>query len=252
MDTQTFETTDLISQLEKILFKRFNILLVDDEDDWREMHAMYFVPTCFNIIQARGYSDAVKIINSSQVPIHFWILDMILGQTGGTGFDILGKYPNYHFKLAISGKADFSLGAKAAKLGAIDCLLKGPAMMSELLYYVGTYLPISFCADGNVQKSMEVLKLVHGSNIFSIADWAEKSHLTERTLERICREQLHLTPQAFLNISLGIFYLLSQNSEFKDLKIQPINPEDLFVEKCLFDLYEYCQNKFKDPIKNNQ
>ena len=236
-----------LSELNKALRKRFNVLIVDDVEEQRVLLADFFDPGCFNVLSARNYDEAVALIDSCRVPLHFLLIDLFLGP-GKTGFDLLERYKNnYRFKLAMSGQADCREGGTAVELNALACLAKGGSdFWDDLAYYVCSYLPISFCSDGKIRDSLEMFEHLHKQPVYLVKDWAEYAHISDSSLFRNCKEQTGLTPEQVIFIHYGIHYFLRTFPRFNTLKkpttlIPP--PTEIFRDECFLGLLDYCRGK---------
>ena len=236
---------DIIADLQKIFVKRFNILIVDDEPDLLAVSCLHFndLPY-FNAIPARSYDEAVKIIDSASKPFNFIITD--LSMPVKSGFDLLKRYKrNNGFMVAISGKSNCELGGKAVSFGALGCIARdGPGTMDRLTQFVCGYLPISFCSKGKCTRSRDVFAEIHQEGIFEVKDWEKTCQIKMRSLNRVCNKQLGLSPERFISISYGLYYLFHLHTNCKLLEnlLTPVTNAET-ANKCLVSLHEYCCGK---------
>ena len=241
-------SSEIIVELQKLLVKRFNILIIDDTPDVLGMLCEHFnLMHYFNILSARHYDEAVAIIESKHVPLHFSLVYILLPRK--SGLDLLERYKkNNGFKIAISGEADFEDGGEAVRLGALACVRKAePDTLDRLTDLVCGYLPISFCSNGKCTTSRELFAEIHQEGIFNIKDWVGPTESNIKALRRECNKQLGIPPQYFIYVSYGLYYLFYQHKGCKLLEkyLTPLANKDI-IDQCLVSLYEYCCDKLKN------
>jgi len=244
---------EMIADLQKVLFKRFNLLVVDDEEWLRVMLRERFegLPY-FKVITASSVDEAVDIIESKSIdPLNFLITDLHMPMK--SGIDLLKRYEKSHgFKVAFSGKANCEMGGLAVELGALRCIHReGSGTLDRLMHLICSYLPISFCSKGKIGREMlEIFEKVHKQKLFGVSRWAACADLGVRTLENKVNAHIDLSPRDFIHLSYGLYYLLAQSPECKPLEslLTPITSIDI-ARQCLVSLNKYClKNDFPNAL----
>ena len=132
-------------------------LLIDDESKARENLRILLQKYCKSDIELIGESENVengyKDILTSKPDLVF--LDIEMGK--GTGFDLLGKFDNYPFKVIFVTAYD-QYAIKAIKFSALDYLLK-PVMIKDLVEAVNkAKTAVNYDKDGQFRALFDVIR----------------------------------------------------------------------------------------------
>lgn len=111
-----------------------NILIVDDEEEIRDIYREVLEGSVVNILEAEDVEEAIDTLSKSS--IHTILLDMKL--IGGSGLELLKTFNAFKVRIpviVISAYRTTDIATEAIELGAIDFLNK-PINPEELLSMV--------------------------------------------------------------------------------------------------------------------
>ncbi|OGQ93986.1 MAG: two-component system response regulator [Deltaproteobacteria bacterium RIFOXYD12_FULL_57_12] len=107
------------------------ILIVDDEDFFRDRLARAFAGRGYGVFPAADYDEAIKIVTESKPALAVVDLKM----PGKSGLELLKKARNIHPEMRVvilTGYGSIATATEAVKLGAVNYLPK-PADVDDIL-----------------------------------------------------------------------------------------------------------------------
>jgi CheY-like chemotaxis protein len=124
-----------------------NVLLIDDDPDFRQRAKQFLQDAGYNVTEAEGENHAYEIVRNKKFDIA--VVDLIL-ENGDSGFSLSyhfkKDYPNMPIVLLSSSVHDFGIAfslESAAERSWIkaDVLLNKPVRSEQLLHAVRQLLP---------------------------------------------------------------------------------------------------------------
>jgi two-component system, response regulator RegA len=114
--------------------KKLTVLLVDDEDRFREALSRQLSVRGFNVLSAANGEDAVKMVHNNAIDVT--ILDQKMPGMGGTQtFNEIKKIDPLIEIIMLTGQATVDDALEIMKQGAFDYIMK-PMTIDELLFKI--------------------------------------------------------------------------------------------------------------------
>lgn len=111
-------------QLELPFFEKVKLLVVDDDNDTREILAFYFTDRGYSVFKAQTGKDALRIIEDSP-ELDVVLLDIFIPDVGG--LEVLSEIQKREPRpsvILLTALADREIAQDALRLGAFDYMLK--------------------------------------------------------------------------------------------------------------------------------
>lgn len=191
--------------------KKVNLLIVDDDCNVINSLVDVFVSPLFNIKTVASLDEAYNVIGACPDRWHCWIIDIHLDQ-GGSGLELLRRYPQFPFSVMLSGLRSMTLAADAMKLGARCVMDKDAALLDRFYDEVCKTAGLGYVLKGKPTPHLDLFLLLQDPEVVTIEQWAEKASIQHRQLQRMCKIHSSLTPHLALALYRTVYYLLRRVS----------------------------------------
>lgn len=130
---------------------KLTVLLVDDEDRFREATSRQFEVRGFRVIQAVNGQEAINIVSRENPDVV--VLDQKMpGMDGIETFTEIKKINPFIEVIILTGQATVETALEVMKLGAFDYIMK-PMNIDELLYKVEDAYTKRFLEEEKIKKN---------------------------------------------------------------------------------------------------
>ena len=193
------------------LFKRINLLIVEDDASLLLMLKNNFSLPYINIVQASSMKAARKAIAGFGGAWHCWIVDMCLGDTKNAGTALIEGHDAFPFAIVYSGLGSMEGAAGAIQKGAAAVIDKGPGTLEKLIGEACGLMPLGVLCKGVLRKKKELLFLFRDHIIRNPNEWADKAGITLRQIENISVSTTGIPPSYTIPFYNGMRYLLAES-----------------------------------------
>ncbi len=198
--------------------KRIKLLIVEDDENVRGYLEGFFTTPFIQVEPAANVDEAFRIISSSALPWHCWIVDINLGKR--SGLDIVEINRQFPFTIIYSGLGSMELAAQAIKLGAAEVIEKKPDSIFKLIMKTCKLIPLSFLCKGFLPKNITVFFLLRENIVRNHLDWANRANLSLRQLQNICGIHTGIPPTYVLPFYYGMQFILLKSFECNEFPVE--------------------------------
>jgi CheY-like chemotaxis protein len=184
------------------------ILIVEDEEEGRTMLREFLCSPLYDINTAESFKTAIQEVENGRW--HCWIVDMDLGD--GCGTELLKAYPNFCFKMVVSGLRRMQTAFDATRNGgALAIFDKGsPELPESGCYRIDGIAALGFLLKGHCPNHLPSFLALLDNDFRTVKSWAEFIAMVPRNLEGICEKLVALTPHRTLIAFRALTYVLGQ------------------------------------------
>jgi ActR/RegA family two-component response regulator len=222
---------ELRTKLETIIVKfsgQISILLIEDDKRIQNAIELLLTSPLTSIYTADSQKSAISVIEFRS-PWHCWVMDICMDMEF-SGLYLLEKYPNFPFKIILSGMQSMSIASKAIQLGALHVFDKDPDSINQMHKKVCKTAILGFLLNGKNTKNLDLFSLLCDNTFANAEEWAQAAYITVRQLERICSLHSELTPRLILALYYSLEYLLVHEISVEILNKDTLNVPQFVVE----------------------
>ncbi len=191
------------------LENRINLLVIDDDQNFKQMVKNLFVSPLFNVTFVSSFADAEAMIQSKKVIWHCWIMDIPYGAES-TGLAFIKKYATFSFVVICSGLQSMTTASQAIECGALKVFDKKREQRGLIFNEICKIATLGYLLQGRYTKYLSHFLLLTESAITDKQLWAHYACLSIRQLERVCSLSSPFTARSFLSFFYTIYYLLTK------------------------------------------